>query len=152
MEPIVLLLGAGALYALTRKKKKAPSFTGKVFPKERATGWAVNELCSNGDLMDVAQAVKHAQGWSEKSGLLMVPIPAAEADPSVLEDFHNAIAARVDMYFADTFPQCNRAPDGFLFGTTASSVPDAIQATVASLTGPGRINEITDVITAIAGH
>ena len=152
MEPIVLLLGAGALYALTRKKKKAPSFSGKVFPKELSTGWAVNELCSNGDLMDVAQAIKHAQAWSEASGLIRVPIPSGEADPSVLEDLHNAIAARVDMYFADTFPQCNRAPDGFLFGTTASSVDDAVGATVASLTGPGRTNEVTDVITAIAGY
>lgn len=86
---VLLALAAGAALFLTKKKSKS---TGT--PTDLGSGWEVNDLCTNVDLLDADRAIAVGEAWSASQAL----------PPPVSNDQRAKLLAK---FFADTFPQCD---------------------------------------------
>lgn len=142
----------GIFWWITRKPDASalppPPGDPKADPVVQATGWAVNDLCTSADMLDPSIALAHAEAWRASTKLPPVPIP----DLDQLEAFADALHGELDRYFAQTFPQCNKAPDGFFVGDDVSSPAEAA-ADVAERVGAGEpiVDPLHNVVMAVAG-
>ena len=123
---LLLAAVAGGIYLASRKKKDTEP---KEWPGEANTGWAVNPLCTNADLMDADTAVDHADAWFDNSSAPPLPVSPSPANTGTLSD---GIAVALDRYFSDIFPQCGRAPSSLLFGDVVVA-PEGLAAQTAQM-------------------
>ncbi len=94
-------------------------------PEVQATGWGVNDPCTNADLLAPAMALVHAEQWRAARSLPPIPFPGDQ------EGVAAAIAQENDRYFVDNFANCNRAPGSLLDSERVTS-PEQLAADTAA--------------------
>ena len=142
-----LLAGIGAVWAFRKKPAESPK------PSSQPTGWQVNDLCTNAELVDPEAAIRDAQAWHEARQIPPLPIgPSASAKANMVAGLRDAM----DRYFRDTF-DCEFAPDSILWtgGTTVpEDIADQTANVFAAITGAGGGSEnlLTQWAAALVGR
>jgi len=142
-------IGLAALAHHLYKPKPAPALPGdpRDDPQVQATGWGVNDLCTNADMLDPAIALAHAEAWRKGRRLPPVPVPSAGQAAA----FATSLQRELDRYFSETFG-CARTPDGLFVGDDVWTPADAAAAVAERINnGLPIIDPMGSFIMATAG-